>query len=110
MGAVFGFIVGVSGSFMQVASFRGRLLLRDGYHRALGLISRDIFEVPVFYREFETFEDLRVPPGMLPQDAYLGDRPPLLTDYLNSAVSAITTVPAMQKVVVVQALEIATLG
>jgi hypothetical protein len=110
IGGVFGFVVGVSGSFMQVASFRGRLVLRDGYHRALGLISRDIFEVPVFYREFETFEDLRVPQGMLPQDAYLGDRPPLLIDYLNSAVSAITTVPAMQKVVVVQALEIATLG
>ena len=51
-----------------------------------------------------------MPNGMIPLDAYLGDRPPLLTDYLNSAVSAITTVPAMQKVVVVQALEIATLG
>jgi len=47
---------------------------------------------------------------MLPQDAYLGDRPPLLVDYLNNEVAATTTAPATQKVIVVQALEIATLG
>jgi hypothetical protein len=110
IGAVFGFVIGVSGSFMQVASYHGRLLLRDGYHRAFGLISRGIHVVPVFFREFATFDELRVPEGMLPQDAYLGDRPPLLGDYLNTDVAAATTAPATQKVIVVQALEIATLG
>jgi len=110
IGPVFGFAIGISGSFMQVASYHGRLLLRDGYHRAFGLISRGIHVVPVFYREFSTFDELRVPHGMLPQDAYLGDRPPLLVDYLNNEVAATTTAPATQKVIVVQALEIATLG
>jgi len=107
---IFGFAVGVSLSFMQVASFNGRLLLRDGYHRAYGLLRRGITRAPVFVREFERFEDMRLPSGMLPQDAYLGLRPPMLADYLNDDVSAEGAALVTQKVVIIQALEVATLG
>jgi hypothetical protein len=107
---IFGFAVGVSLSFMQVASFNGRLLLRDGYHRAYGLLRRGITRAPVFVREFERFEDMRLPSGMLPQDAYLGLRPPTLADYLNDEVSAEGAALVTQKVVIIQALEVATLG
>ena len=66
--------------------------------------------MPVFVREFATFNELALPAGLLPQDVFLGDRPPLLADYLNDDVSAAIQMPATQKIVIVQALELSTLG
>lgn len=74
-----GFIVSVLPSFMQVMHFRDRYILRDGYHRAFGLLDQGITHVPVFTRTMDTVEQVALP-GMLPQDAYLGERPPLLRD------------------------------
>jgi hypothetical protein len=107
---VFGFAVGVSPSFLQVAYHKGRHILRDGYHRAYGLLKRGVNPVPAFVREFATFEELRLPPGMLPQDAYLGDRPPLLLDYLDDEVSVDVVAPATQKMIIVQGLELTPIG
>ncbi len=106
-GAVgFGFIVAILPSFVQVAHYQSRYLLRDGYHRAIGFLSRGITVVPAFVRDFETFDDLGFNPGMLPQDSYLGQRPPVLPDYLDESVSAQVTLPATQKMVVIQGLEV----
>lgn len=107
---VVGFAVNVSASFIQVASFRGRYLLRDGYHRSYGFLRRGITHVPVFYRDFSTFEDLALPPGMLPQDAYLSERPARLADYLDDAVSENVELPASQKMLVIQGIEITPFG
>lgn len=59
----FGFAVSISSSFVQVASYQGRALLRDGYHRCVGLLSRGITHTPVFFREAATFDELAMPPG-----------------------------------------------
>jgi hypothetical protein len=106
----FGFVVSVSTSFLQVARYRNRYLLRDGYHRAYGFLARGITHVPVFTREYETFADIKLPPGLSAQDTYLGDQPPLLSDYLDNAVSASVVMPVTQKVVIIQGVEVATLG
>lgn len=106
----FGFIVGIPTSFLQVALCRGRYLLRDGYHRAFGFLSKGIARVPVFVREFENYDALGLPAGMLPQEAVLGDRPPTLNDYLDENVSAEISIPVTQKMVVIQALEFSTFG
>lgn len=106
----FGFVVMISASYVQVARYRDRFLLRDGYHRAFGLLARGITHVPVFVRDFQTFDDMRLPLGLLPQDAYLGDRPPLLSDYSDNTVSSSVVMPVTQKVVMVQGVEVATLG
>jgi len=108
----FGFIVAVSSSYMQVGSYKGRYLLRDGYHRAYGFLSTGISHVPVFVREFVTFNEFAtgLPVGLLPQDAYLGDRPPWLIDYFNDDVSAEVLTPATHKMVVIQGLELSTLS
>jgi hypothetical protein len=107
----FGFIVTTSTSFIQVARYNGRYLLRDGYHRAYGFLARGISRVPVFTRNYESFAEMGLPSaGLSPQDTYLSDRPPVLTDYGNAAVSADVVLPVTQKVVVVQGLEISTLG
>lgn len=103
---VFGFAVGTVTSVMNVGRFRGRVFLRDGYHRALGLLARGITQAPVLVQDFATFEQMGLPQGMLPQDAYLGDQPPRLTDYLDDEVAVGVDRPATQKLVVVQAIEL----
>jgi|SRR5882724_7642676 len=105
-----GFVVTVSSSFVQVVRYRGRLLLRDGYHRSLGLLAQDITRVPVLFREFGQFEPLGLGPGMLPEAAFLGDRPPFLADYLRDAVSAEIKLPATQKMLVIQGMEMNPMG
>lgn len=47
---VFGYVLGALPSFMQIAVIDGRCILRDGYHRAVGLLSRGISVVPAFVR------------------------------------------------------------
>jgi hypothetical protein len=106
----FGFIVTLQKSYLQVAGLGGRYFLRDGYHRAYGLLTAGIRHVPALVKEFEAFEQVGLPPGLLPQGAYLGDRPPLLPDYLDDQVAANTNIPIVQKMVVVQALELHSVG
>jgi hypothetical protein len=106
----FGFIVSVLPSFLQVARFQGRYFLRDGYHRAFGFLSRGIWDVPALVRDFGRTEEMGVPVGMLPQGAYLGERPPMLPDFLDDRVSAAVRIPAYQKLIVIQAIELTPLG
>lgn len=101
----FGFVVTVMPSFLQVAAYQSRLFLRDGYHRAIGLLTVGVGMVPAFVREFTSIQEL-VPPGMLPQEAFMGDRPPVLADYADGMVAATVQLPASQKMVVIQGLEL----
>jgi hypothetical protein len=85
---VAGFFVGVTPSVVQVADFHGRLVLRDGYHRAYGLLAHGVYEVPALVRSFGTAEQiLPAAPGILPSSMWLGSRPPTLPDYADDAVS-----------------------
>jgi len=99
-----GFFVAFMPSFVQVARFEGRYVLRDGYHRALGLLASGISQVPAFVRDFDAIEQM-VPPGMLPQGAWLGTTPPVLPDYFDNGVAATVALPAVQKLLIVQAIE-----
>lgn len=110
-GGAVGFAVVAGPSFMQVGRYNGRHFLRDGYHRAFGLLSRGITVVPAFVRDITRFEELVPDPrAMLPQDSYQGQRPPVLADYLDSTVSAAVPLPAVRKMVIVQGLELAPIG
>ena len=106
----FGFIVRILPSFVQVVKYRDRLVLRDGYHRSLGLLSRGIHLVPVFYKEFGPYDELGLPQGMLPQAAYLGEKPPVLPDYLANDVSAEVALPATQRMIIISGLETNPIG
>ncbi len=111
LGAALGFAVVAAPSFLQVGRYNGRHYLRDGYHRAFGLLSRGITVVPAFVRDIAAFEELVSDPRtMLPQDSYQGQRPPVLTDYLDDTVSAAGQVPAVHKMIVIQALELTPIG
>jgi hypothetical protein len=99
----FGFTVGVPPSFIEVARFQGRYLLRDGHHRAFGLLSRGITRVPAYVRDVSTAEEL-APAGMLPRSAWLGDRPPLLRDYHDDLVAEPVLLPVPSRTIVIQAV------
>jgi len=105
----FGFLVTVAPSFVQVVRFQDRYLLRDGYHRAFGLLSRGISRVPAFVRDFDTVENL-APAGMLAHSAWLGPRPPLLRDYHDDLVTESVSLAAQRRMVVIQALELSPPG
>jgi hypothetical protein len=110
-GAALGFAVVALPSFLQVGRYNGRHFLRDGYHRAFGLLSRGITIVPAFVRDITKFEELMPDPRtMLPQDSYQGQRPPVLTDYLDDTVSAAVELPAAHKMIIIQGLELAPIG
>jgi len=47
-----GFSLRNFGSFLQAARYRDRYILRDGYHRAVGLLTRGINVVPALVKEF----------------------------------------------------------
>ena len=105
----FGFGVAVAASYIQVVRFQNRYVLRDGYHRAFGLLSRGITRVPAFIRDFDTAEYL-APAGMLPQNTWLGDRPPLLRDYHDDRVAESVSLPARHRMIVIHALELFPTG
>lgn len=106
----FGFVVNIPKSYVQIAGYRGRYFLRDGYHRTFGLLALGVRWIPSLVREFSCIEEVGLPVGLLQQEAFLGDRPPLLTDYTAEDVSARIEVAATQKMVVVQGLELSTLS
>jgi hypothetical protein len=103
---ILGFTVLAAPSFLQVVHFQGRALLQDGHHRSYGFLSRGITHVPAFVRTMPTIEEV-VPPGIfLPQHSYLGNRPPMLRDYLDDEVACTVRLPAEQKLVLIQGIEL----
>jgi hypothetical protein len=104
---VIGFHVAPQTSLLLVVEYNGGLYLRDGNHRAVGLLTRGITEVPALMWMGATHDSLRIPQqGALPQDAFLGDHPPYMPDFLDDDVAADTAVPATDRLVMVQALEV----
>jgi hypothetical protein len=105
----FGFTVGILPSFLQVARHHGRWVLRDGYHRAYGLLARGVSHAPAFVRDYGV-GDLGTAQGLFTTDVYLGERPPLLIDFLNNEVAADVEVPVVQKMIVIHGLELSPLA
>jgi hypothetical protein len=81
-----GFTVEVLTSFLSVAEYGRRLILRDGYHRAYQLIRAGIFSAPAFVRAYRDDETVFVG-ETLPKEIWTGDRPPLLADFGNGTVA-----------------------
>jgi hypothetical protein len=94
------FLVSMGTSYMQVASYNGRDFLRDGYHRAAGLLRAGISTVPCVYIEAESFEEVGANPGtMLGYEVLFGDRPPFLSDFWDDSVSATVEQPTIRKAI-----------
>lgn len=87
---VVGYVVGILPSFLQVAVVEDRFVLRDGYHRSVGLLAHGITMVPAFVRRYSNVEGLGGP-GLFSASVFMGSRPPVLADFLDAKV---TTTPA----------------
>jgi len=103
-----GFGIALSNSFLQVAECNGHFILRDGYHRAIGLISNNVTKVPVLTKKFNTYNEMGMPVGLITHEEIFGARPPFLLDYLNEDVTSIVNTPVYQKTIVIQGLELST--
>jgi hypothetical protein len=99
-----GFSLRHFGSFLQAVRYRDRYILRDGYHRAVALLARGINIVPALVKDFDSI-DRHFRKNMLPSEAYLGRHAPLMPDYLDDDVSAAVDLPAMRRVILIQAQE-----
>jgi hypothetical protein len=76
-----------SGSpFFEVAHYRDRWFLRDGYHRAYTLLRAGVFHMPAVIVEARSLEELGVAhPWFFTEDVLFSSAPPRVTDFLDDA-------------------------
>ena len=80
----FPFSVHAGGPFFEVACFRGRWFLRDGYHRAYALLQAGVFEIPAVIVQAATLEELGAnAPCFFPEQVLFSQAPPRVIDFLN---------------------------
>jgi hypothetical protein len=73
-----------SSPFMEVALYRGRWFLRDGYHRSYRLLRNGIRHVPAVVLEVQTLAELGAAGHRFFQENVLFlARPPMVRDFLN---------------------------
>jgi hypothetical protein len=70
--------------FFEVAEFRGRWFLRDGYHRAYHLLKAGVDRMPAVVIYARSIEELgATAPWFFNEEQLFSDRPPQVTDFLN---------------------------
>lgn len=105
---VVGFQIVFGSPHMHVVEYRGRCILKDGYHRAYGLLARGVSRVPCIVERAGDFTDVHsgsttlISPGDL-----LGEHPPRLTDYFDPAVSLQVEQRVFRKAIRIHAEEFA---
>lgn len=74
-----------SGSpFFEVAAYRDRWFLRDGYHRAFHCLQAQIFHLPAVIVQARTFEELGAAhPWFFPEEVLFAAAPPQVRDFLD---------------------------
>jgi hypothetical protein len=70
--------------FFEVAEFRGRWFLRDGYHRAYHLLKAGVYRMPAVVIYTRSIEELgATAPWFFIEEQLFSDRPPQVTDFLD---------------------------
>jgi hypothetical protein len=85
--------------YLQVVRHQNRCFIRDGNHRAAGLLRAKINTVPCIVIEARSFDDVGWMPGMLPYEVLFSDRPARLADLWDDAVAQDVARPTIRKVV-----------
>jgi hypothetical protein len=107
---VFGFTIGLGGSYVQFIEYQNRWMVRDGHHRLFGLLKAGITAVPAVLIHARSFEETGAGrPGFFGYEQLFGATPPQLTDYVSEEFSAEVEVRAIRKVVRLKAEEFAVL-
>ena len=95
----FTFFVSMGASYVQVAQYQGRSFLRDGYHRAAGLLHVGVSRVPAVVIDAPSFQFITSAPGLFDHEVAFSDRAPRLADFWDDSVSADALQPAVRMVV-----------
>jgi hypothetical protein len=97
---LFQFQIQVANSIVQVAEYRGRWFLRDGYHRCYGLLRKNITRIPCLIVRAQNFQQVGAAGDIFfSYELLFGDRPPMLRDFLNDTYSRNTQRRATRKVI-----------
>lgn len=84
------FFINMGNNYLQVVRYNDRYFIRDGYHRAVGLLRENIDVVPCIVIEARDFAQDVVSGQQnmfLPYEVLYGPYPPRLTDFWDDAVS-----------------------
>jgi len=75
--------------YMEVASYRGRWFLRDGYHRSFRLLKQDVRLVPCVVVYAETLVQMgAVGSQFFSEEVLFSAHPPMVTDFLVEELTA----------------------
>lgn len=92
--------------FLEVAKFRDRWFLRDGYHRAYDLLQAGVHHVPAVIVFARTIEEVgAVEPWFFSEEQLFSDRPPRVTDFLDEELVLSYKRTALRKVIRVRVEE-----
>jgi hypothetical protein len=94
------FVLHGGSPFFEVGEYRGRWFLRDGYHRAYALLREGIVRVPAVIVHARTLRELGpVGDWFFAEEILLGERPPLVMDFLDDEMTIVYTRPRMLKTI-----------
>ena len=99
----FGFIVSAQPSRVEVVVVGGVPVLRDGYHRAVGLLARGVTKVPALISTSDHVLDESVG---FPLETVRAPDGPRLTDFLDEYVSRPVPVARTERVLLIQSLDV----
>ncbi len=89
-----------TGPFFEVACFRERWFLRDGYHRAYALLLAGVFEVPAVIVHASSMEELgATQPWFFSEELLFSEAPPSIMDFLNDDLTLEYDRPALIKTI-----------
>jgi hypothetical protein len=99
----FGFLISAQPSRVTVALEQGRVVLRDGHHRAVALLARGVRLAPV---ALDSSPSPPVGSGQFARSVVHGQDPPLVSDYLDAKLRVEVEVQRTERVIVVAATEL----
>jgi hypothetical protein len=105
-----GFEIRQFGSALQVLHYRDRFVLVDGYHRAVALLARGISVAPALVGAIDSPEELADLAVGIGLEVVLGNGPPLLPDFLDDEVAAEVKLPAVTRLLIVEAMDVRAFG
>jgi hypothetical protein len=77
-------IIAPGSAFFEVAHYRGRWFLRDGYHRAFRSLRASVFHLPAVIVRARTLDELGAArPWFFPEAVLLSSKPPRIVDFLD---------------------------
>jgi hypothetical protein len=86
------------GPFLEVAQYRDRWFLRDGYHRAYALLQKGVSQVPAVIVHARTLAELGATrPCFFAEDVLFSADPPRVTDFLDDLLTLHYDRPALIK-------------